>query len=168
MRFPRVTGQRIIYLICVVSTAAVATDFIVKSCSGDDVETVAEDQTKHEVEEYARQVATAAGQELKAIGDVDSVPCTGRNGESSTDIYTIYGMYQLPVPRERHASLFAELREQWRSYRVETYRASASEGGELALRTPDQFRIHFETAVEGRSLALMINSPCRRSPARLF
>lgn len=136
----------------------------------DNVQTIVEADTKKAVDQYARHVAEVAGAELTRY-ETNSAPCTGRLGENSTDVYTTQGSGQIFVPQTRHAGILAELREQWKAqgYTVETDRRMPAEtGNELAVRTPDGFRIRLIDTEPPVALSLLINSPCRRSPTPMY
>lgn len=130
------------------------------------VEIVSEEDTKRAVDEYAIHIATAAGGELKNIG-VNAASCAGAGDESSRSVYYVQGSSQVFVPEERHAAILASLWDSWRQqgFTMEVQR-SASAGGsdELAVNSPDGFRIRLISTEPPTALSLLIHSPCRARP----
>ena len=75
------------------------------------------------------------------------------------------------VPGERHDAILEDLRRRWqgRGYRnIKQVKVSERGFALLEANTSEGFNLILESAAPAVALALGINSPCRRSPEKLW
>ncbi len=133
------------------------------------MQTVAEAQTKAQVQEFAEGIAAVLGADLENPG-LNASSCEGRFGESSDEIYSVMGAYNVRVPHREHPEavgrLRAHLRE--RGYRITDDRVVDTthhgKGYTLKGEDPDGYSVRLRSTVPPTHLALTVHSSCRRSP----
>jgi hypothetical protein len=133
------------------------------------VPVITEDVTKRTMDGYAQEIATAIGSQLTNY-DANSESCSDSSDKMSQYVYSTIANGQIFVPQERHAALLAQLRQQWqaRGFTVDLdVQASGKRDAELVVYSPDRFRIRLIETTPPTAFALMISSPCRKSPTPL-
>ncbi|GIM90930.1 hypothetical protein Ato02nite_027230 [Paractinoplanes toevensis] len=144
------------------------TALAVAGCDGgkDDVETKTIDDAKAVVQARAESVAGQLGGVLTRPSLLDA-PCTGRRGESGGDgVYFIQGGYQVALPAAEHVATAARVRDEWKAAGwTITDNRTIGTTAILAATTPDEFKVHLESTVQGSALALLVYSPCYGSPS---
>jgi hypothetical protein len=135
---------------------------------GEDVKTLAEADATRQVQQYADQIVTLIGNTNLTNPAVSAAPCEGKAGKLSEDIYTVQGVYQLPLPAEQHLTTLARVRDAWRDqgYTITEDRTFPSnDGGTLTADNPtDGYRLDLTSTSPATMVRLLIHSACYRSP----
>ncbi|MEV4641326.1 hypothetical protein AB0J80_28685 [Actinoplanes sp. NPDC049548] len=133
--------------------------------TGADVETKTEADAKAAVQQYADQLAGAIGGGLLNVG-VNASPCTGKFGETDSDVYTVSGVYQVPLPAERHHDTMDKLKNLWTAngWKITDDRRFEGTDGVIAAKTSDGYALNVESTTSGQNVAVMVSSPCFKSP----
>ncbi|MBW6433393.1 hypothetical protein KZ829_06500 [Actinoplanes hulinensis] len=145
--------------------AAAATLLIVTACSGESVETKSEADTTALVQAQADKIAKLVGGPLENPS-TGPMPCTGKRGESGSDIYSIQGSYNISTPAgETPRDGIARVRADWQAqgYTITDDRDLEPNRGIIEAKTPDGFSLSVESpAAEG--FAVFVFSPCFTRP----
>ena len=147
-------------------TALTAAAIMLTGCTGANVDEKTETEAKAFVQHYADQVSALIGSPLEEPA-VSSSTCTGKGGESDRQIFSIQGAYQIAVPTEQQTATFNRVRDAWKanSYTITDDRAIQTNDGVLTAKTPEGVAIDLETTRPPTAVALIIHSPCFKSPA---
>jgi hypothetical protein len=134
--------------------------------NGGAVDTKTEADVNAIVRQYAEDIRIATGGEYTKQGEA-AMACTGKLGETSDDVFTVQGAYQITLPPDRQLSTLAQLREQWKvkGWEITTDETIATNRGKLAATTgEDGFDLTLTTAKTPQWLGILIHSPCYKSP----
>jgi len=132
------------------------------------VKTAAVDDVKAQVQQRAEQIATVIGGSLQNPA-VSPATCEApAGGKEDDDVYCVQGAYQVPVTPDQQLSTLAKLRDQWKQqgYTIKDDRtfSEPNAGTVTAVAPDDQFSISVETTSPPQAMALIIHTPCYRSP----
>lgn len=148
------------------STWALAAAVALAGCTteGANVESKTEADVTAAVQQRAETVATLIGQALREPA-TNASPCTGRLGENDRQVFTVQGAYHLSMPAERQLETVAKVRDTFKAdgYEITDDRVVAGQGV-LAARAPDGYSFYLQSLSPPTALALLVNSPCYRSP----
>jgi hypothetical protein len=134
--------------------------------NGGAVDTKTEADVNVMVRQYAEDIRTAAGGEYTKQAET-ALACTGRLGETSDDVFSVQGAYQITLAPDRQLPFLAELRGQWKAkgWEITTDETIAPNRGKLAAKTgEDGFDLTLTTVKTSQWLAILVHSPCYKSP----
>ncbi len=136
-------------------------------CTGANVETKTEADATTLVQQRAEQIATLIGSPLEEPA-TNAAGCTGKLGETSDNVFSVQGAYQIPVPTEQQLTTLARLRDAWKAngYTITDDRTVGTTEGVLAAKTRDGYDMSVESTRPPTAFALLIHSPCFRFPTR--
>ncbi len=142
-----------------------ASAIMLAGCTGANVDEKTETEAKALVQQYADQVSALIGSRLEEP-TLSSSACSGKGGESDRQIFSIQGAYQIAVPTEQQTATFNRVRDAWKAngYTITDDRTIKTNDGVLAAKTPDGVDIDIETTRPPTAVALLIHSPCFKSP----
>lgn len=118
----------------------------------------------------AEAVAAVGEGEPDPAPQIGPAPCSSPLGESGEGGYFhISAFSHVTVPVERHRPILERLRDEWRAkgYEVRSFRdlPGTPGGAELDVSNPaDGFQITWSSSADGVWIALIVMSPCVRSP----
>lgn len=148
------------------STWALAAAIALAGCTseGANVESKTEADVTAAVQQRADKVAILIGQALREPA-TNASPCTGKLGETDRQVFTVQGAYNLTMPAEQQLETVAKVRDTWRAegYEITDDRVVGAQGV-LAAKAPDGYRFYLQGTAPRAALALLVNSPCYRSP----
>jgi hypothetical protein len=149
-------------------TALTATALVLSACTsitGANVDTKSEADTTAAVQQYADQISAAVGGPLTNAA-TNAAPCTGKLAETHSDVYTVQGTYRIAVPAEQHVATAARLRDTWKAngWKITDDRTFNNTEAVVTAETPDGFNVNVESTKSGANIAIMVNSPCYKSP----
>jgi hypothetical protein len=147
------------------STWALAAAIALTGCTeGANVESRTEADVTAAVQQRAEKVATLIGQALREPA-TNASPCTGKLGENNRQVFTVQGAYNLTMPAEQQLETVAKVRDTWQTegYEITDDRVVGDQGV-LAAKAPDGYSFYLQTKPPSAALALLVNSPCYRSP----
>jgi hypothetical protein len=148
-------------------TAAVLVTLSGCGTFGDDVESKNKDDVKAVVRQQAATVAgmvRSGNLQEKVVGDY---PCTGKLGESNDRVYTVQGIFGIPLAADQQVATINRIRETWtaQGWTVTGEITNDPRRGNVTFRTkPDDYSIQLLTAPGLDMLNVSINSPCYESP----
>lgn len=136
---------------------------------GADVKTVAVEQAAREARTGAETVEALAGVDARPAtggGEFMVARCTGRQGESSEDVYFVRGSYHLTVGVDRADAWVESLGEQWAAagWRSEV---QTTQGGRPHLTAVDpatEVEYVLGPTDDAATVLLWVSSPCYASP----
>jgi uncharacterized lipoprotein len=147
--------------------AALAAVTVLAGCSvGGNVETKTEDDVRKVVQQYADEVKAITGGEW-TMQSPTAMPCTGKLGESSDDVFTVQGAYQVPLAADKQLSTLAQIREQWKAkgWNITADEQIGDNRGKLAGSTGDGgYELTLTTVKDPNWLGILVHSPCYKSP----
>jgi hypothetical protein len=148
------------------STWALAAAIALAGCTteGAEVESKTEADVTAAVQQRAEQVASLIGQALREPA-TNASPCTGKLGETDRQVFTVQGAYDVTMPAAQQLGAVAKVRDSWKAdgYEITDDRVVGGRGV-LAAKAPDGYRFYLQSKSPADALALLINSPCHRSP----
>jgi hypothetical protein len=134
----------------------------------DAMKTISEADAISQVNRYAQSVADLIGTSKPENPKASGAACEGKAGEFSEDVYYVQGSYQIPLPNEQHVATLGRLRDQWRErgYTVKDDRTFPEQNrGILVVNDPaDGYTVWIQSTKPPTALALIIHTPCYRSP----
>jgi hypothetical protein len=135
------------------------------SSTGADVESKSEADATAAVQQHADRIAGVLGSPL-LNPSTNPGPCSGQRGETGRDIFAVQGAYQVTMPVEKHTGTLARLRDLWKAdgYTITDDRSFGDGAGVLAARSPEGYSVNVESTSPPSALALLVHSPCFRSP----
>ncbi|GGN85455.1 hypothetical protein GCM10010112_65910 [Actinoplanes lobatus] len=148
-----------------IGVLAVALLLSVTACSGEFVESKSEADTTALVQQHADAIAKTIGMPLRNA-ETGPAPCTGKLGESSSDVYSILGTYNVDVPAGENRQVTADrVRAEWaaQGYTVTDDRKIGTDQAVLTADTGDGFNLDVEST-SGSGLAVFVHSPCFTRP----
>jgi hypothetical protein len=135
---------------------------------GSSAGTTTEAEATAQVQSYAEAVAALLGDAALENRATNAASCVGRRGERSTEIFFVQGVYQLPVPADRHLAILDRVREHWqlRGYAITDDRTLSESGtGTLSAINPvDGYSVALQSTTPPEAFALFVHSRCHRSP----
>lgn len=133
--------------------------------TGADVDTKTEADAKAAVQQYAAQIAGVIGAGLQNPAE-NASPCTGKLGETDSDVYTMLGTYQVDLAPDRHPDTMTRLKDLWTAngWKITEDRRFGGVEGVIAAKTTDGYSISAESTTSGAKVAVMVGSPCFKSP----
>ena len=148
------------------STWALAAAVALAGCTteGANVESKTEADVTAAVQQRAEKVATLIGQALREPA-TNASPCTGKLGENDRQVFTVQGAYNLTMPAEQQLETVAKVRDTFKAdgYEITDDRVVSGQGV-LAAKAPDGYSFYLQSTSPPTALALLVNSPCYRSP----
>ena len=132
------------------------------------MQTATVDDVKAKVQQAADQVAATIGAGLTNPA-VSPATCEAPAGGKEDDkVFYVQGAYQIPVAPEQQVPTLAKLRDQYKQqgYTVKDDRTAADTNtGTLTVVAPDDtFTISVQSTSPPQAVALLIHTPCYRSP----
>jgi hypothetical protein len=132
------------------------------------VQTAAVDDVKAKVQEAADQVATTIGANLTNPAVSPATCELPAGGEEDDAVFYVQGAYQIPVAPQQQVPTLAKLRDQYKQqgYTIKDDRTGAENNtGTLTVVAPDDsFTISVQSTSPPQAVALIIHTPCYRSP----
>jgi hypothetical protein len=136
------------------------------SITGADVESKSETDAIAVVQQRADQVAQVIGAALTNPSNRPG-PCSGKLGETDSDIFAVQGAYNIDQPVEKHVETFTKLRDRWKAdgYTITADRTFGVDGsGVITAKSPDGFSFNVESTSPPTGFAVLVHSPCYKSP----
>ncbi|WP_130507947.1 hypothetical protein [Krasilnikovia cinnamomea] len=118
------------------------------------------------VRQYAEDIRSTIGGQFTKQGE-SSMACTGKLGETSDDVYSVQGAYQITLAPEKQLPTLAQFREQWKAkgWKITEDETFGENRGKLSASTGDDgYELNLTTAKTPEWLAVLIYSPCYKSP----
>jgi hypothetical protein len=131
---------------------------------GGGVDTKTEADVRTAVEQRASDVAALVGGAL-TDPSVNASPCTGRMGESSSDVFTVRGVWVVPLPADQHLDTLRRVRDGLKAkhWDITEDRQFEANAGMLTARS-DDYEVNLTSNDKSSALAMMVTSPCFASP----
>lgn len=128
---------------------------------GGTVQPKAEADVKAAVEQRAATLTQLIGDQLPG-GSVTPSPCTRKAGQSSDDVYTMIGIWSVPLPAERHLSTLTQIKNDLsaKAWTITEHRQINNTRGILTAIDPDNYELNLTSAVDSTAFRLMVSSPC--------
>lgn len=161
---------RIAHLTLLASTLALS--LTATGCSDGNDKDGTNVQTATEAE-ITRQVTTLADQIVGVIGDTklsnsasNAAPCENDTGDDSGTVNYVLGTYQVPLPNDRHAAAFTQVRDHWQTQKwdITEYRFDeAQRRGSVSAKEPTNgSTFTLSSSASPEMLTLLITSACYR------
>jgi hypothetical protein len=131
--------------------------------------TMSEEQASAQVRDYAATIAAVVGADAKETErGVSRLACANWRGDFARDgRFYIHGVWQMPLPADKHPSTLERLRESWaaQGYIIKGFKMSDDIRGSVVAENPsDEVELSVVSTVPPSAVAVMVMSACYRPP----